>query len=128
MAARASILGDLSEITRPGGASRSRTGQSRRAPTAVELSSVHAVVQFTCGDGADGWQDIGDENHPLGKEIKAFDEKVSAAGVQILSVQCMRRYLAADKSHSRSHFDFADGISQPSFSSLRKRESRPIPT
>ncbi len=114
MAARAGILGDwyYNHPTR-------WTLPQRNWPVSgladrVELSSVHAVVQFACQHKpSEKWQELNENEHPLTHQIQALDDELSAKGVCILSVQPMQRLFAKDAKEPRDRFGFVDGLSQP---------------
>ncbi|MCA6118796.1 Dyp-type peroxidase [Bradyrhizobium sp. WSM 1738] len=115
MAARASILGDVRD-NHPGNWSlpeRNWPEPPQGEPERVELSSVHAIIQYTCKGPSDEWQEFTRDSHPLWGAVSQFDRKLSGKGVQILSVQCMRRLAGSGSGPSRDHFGFVDGISQP---------------
>jgi Dyp-type peroxidase family len=118
MAARASILGDLRynhpinwSLPERNWRSESPPGDQER----VELSSVHAIVQYSCaGSASAGWQDLAKDNkHPLRDAVERFESALSDKGVRILSVQSMQRFLERGSELPRGHFGFVDGISQP---------------
>jgi len=115
MAARASILGDVRD-NHPINWSlpeRNWPEPPQGKPERVELSSVHAIVQYTCKGPSDGWQEFTRDKHPLREAVGHFNEELLNRGVRILSVQSMRRFLEPDSERPRGHFDFVDGISQP---------------
>ncbi|MEH2623784.1 Dyp-type peroxidase family [Bradyrhizobium sp. AZCC 1719] len=116
MVARASILGDV-RCNHPINWSLPERNWPPEPPQEergrVELSSVHAIVQYTCKGPSDGWQEFTSDKHPLRKAIAQFNEKLVNKGVRILSVQSMRRFLDPVSGLPRGHFDFVDGISQP---------------
>ncbi|ANW00451.1 Dyp-type peroxidase [Bradyrhizobium icense] len=115
MAARASILGDVRH-NHPINWSlpeRNWPEPPQHERERVELSSVHAIVMYTCKGPADEWQDMASDKHPLRGAVLQFNEKLSGKGVQILSVQSMRRLVGSGSEPPRDHFDFVDGISQP---------------
>ena len=123
MAARASILGDVrcNHPTNWSLPERNWPEPPRDERERVELSTVHAIVQYTCKGPSDGWQDLASAKHPLREAVGQFHNELAGKGVQILSVQCMQRFLGPDSEHSRDHFGFVDGISQPWLEALQKK-------
>ncbi|UPK04510.1 Dyp-type peroxidase domain-containing protein [Bradyrhizobium sp. 170] len=113
MAARAGILGDrlYNHPTKWSLPERNRSKQGK--PDRVELSSVHAIVQYTCKRSSNGSHEFNNDEHPLSEAIARFNKELVNKGVQILSVQSMRRFLDPVSGNVRGHFDFVDGISQP---------------
>jgi Dyp-type peroxidase family len=122
MAARASILGDVryNHPTNWSLPERNWPEPPQGNPERVELSSVHAIVQYTCASPSDVWQDFASDKHPLRDAVKEFEEEFSGKGVRILSVESMQRFLEKGNERPRGHFDFADGISQPTLESPRQ--------
>jgi Dyp-type peroxidase family len=120
MAARASILGDrlYNHPTRWSLPERNwpRPGE----PDRVELTTVHAIVQYTCAGASGEWHDLANDEHPLADAVRQFDRALSGKGVQILSVQGMQRHLKRGEDRPRGHFDFVDGISQPTLGAPAK--------
>jgi Dyp-type peroxidase family len=118
MAARAGILGDVrcNHPTRWSLPARNWPNQSEHEPDCVELSAVHAIVQYAwAGEPTREWRDLaGNEDHPLRDAIGRFDDVLSGKGVRILSVQSMQRFIEPGAEHPRDHFGFRDGMSQPS--------------
>jgi Dyp-type peroxidase family len=118
MAARAGILGDLhcNHPTHWSLPERNWAKQAGREPDRVELSAVHAVVQYAwAGQPTMAWQDVvADADHPLRDAIGRFDDALCGKGVRILSVQSMQRFIEPGAAHPRDHFGFRDGMSQPS--------------
>jgi Dyp-type peroxidase family len=123
MAARASILGDLRYNHPINWCLPERNWPKQGEPDRVELSSVHVIVQYTCKGPSDGGQDFTSDKHPLWDVVTQFDRALSGKGVQILSVQCMRRFLRPGSEHPRGHFDFVDGISQPTLEKPQQQTS-----
>jgi Dyp-type peroxidase family len=118
MAARAGILGDLrynhpSRWTLP---ERNWPAPPHDKPKRVELTSVHAIVQFACQHRRSmEWKElVGNDDHPLASAVHAFEASLAGKGVRILSVQAMQRFVKDSEPHSRDHFGFVDGLSQPS--------------
>jgi Dyp-type peroxidase family len=126
MAARASILGDL-RYNHPINWSLPERNWPPEPPpderARVELSSVHAIVQYTCKGPSNGWQEFISDGHPLWAAVSQFDRRLSDKGVRILSVQSMRRFLESGNEPPRGHFDFVDGISQPM---LKASQQKPV--
>jgi Dyp-type peroxidase family len=124
MVARASILGDRL-YNHPARWSLPERNWPRPGEPAdrVELTTVHAIVQFTCATPSDRWHDLANDEHPLADAIGQFDRALSGKGVQILSVQGMQRYLKEGEDRPRGHFDFVDGISQPTLGAPAKRRA-----
>ena len=127
MAARASVLGDLrhNHPTRWALPARNWPSPEAHAPARVELSSVHAVVQFgVSGARAALWQDVvGNPEHPLWAPVNDLHNELAAQGVRILSVQALQRFPEPEPETGsgtglpgRDHFGFVDGISQPTLS------------
>ena len=117
MAARASILGDL-RYNHPINWSLPERNWPPEPPpddrARVELSSVHAIVQYTCKGPSNGWQESGQRRpSAVGRGRANSIETLSDKGVRILSVQSMQRFLESGNEPPRGHFDFVDGISQP---------------
>jgi len=114
MEARSSVLGDL-RINHP----RRWRLPERNWPAAsgakVQLQAVHLVVQMrTAGaTGSELQDDVGCSAHPLHAAVQALMAPggVARAGVQLLSVQPMRR--AYPGNPVREHFGFVDGLSDP---------------
>ncbi len=118
MAARASILGDvdhnhptrwtLPEVNWP-----IPTPPGQR----VEMSSVHAIVQFaTRRIPSNTFDDFFADPqpaipHPLRADVVSLGQ--CGAGVRILSVQPTQRYIAAAGAKTYGHFRYVDGLSQP---------------
>ncbi len=102
MEARAGLLGDV-RCNHPVNWHRPR--QSSDGP-AIELSSVHAVVQ---------WR-LMDETNPsaaLHADLEAMARQFDAAcGFRVLAVEPMRSY-PEKVGLTREHFGFRDGFSQP---------------
>jgi Dyp-type peroxidase family len=122
MAARASILGDVryNHPTNWSLPERNWPEPPQGNPERVELSSVHAIVQYTYAGPSGVWLDLSSDKHPLRNAIKEFEEELSGKGVRILSVQSMQRFLEKGEKLTRSHFGFVDGISQPTLESPRQ--------
>jgi Dyp-type peroxidase family len=114
MAARAGILGDRLYNHPTKWSLPERNWPSQDKTDRVELSSVHAIVQYTCKGPSSGSAESTKDKHPLLEAIAQFDNELAKEGVQILSVQPMRRYLEPVSQTVRGHFNFVDGISQPS--------------
>jgi len=115
MAARAGILGDLRHNHPLGWKLPQRNWQQppQHAEDRVELTSVHAVVQFACkGEPTMDWKEF-TTNHPLWLVVHAFGTPLQGEGVRILSVQAMQRFVEALQAESKDHFGFEDGFSQP---------------
>ena len=115
MAARAGILGDLRYNHPTRWSLPERNGPDAPAGDRVQLSSVHAVVQFSLqGTPSMEWQPLdGDDSHPLAGTIKCFSQELAGSGVRILSVQPMQRFTRTSTDLPQTHFGFADGLSQP---------------
>ena len=115
MAARAGILGDLRYNHPTRWSLPERNGPDAPAGDRVQLSSVHAVVQFSLqGTPSIEWQPLdGDDSHPLAGTIKCFSQELAGSGVRILSVQPMQRFTRTSTDLPQTHFGFADGLSQP---------------
>lgn len=118
MTARAGVLGDLrhNHPTRWTLPERNWPDWKKDPPDRVELTSVHAIVQFSCcATPTMGWQDlVGNPKHPLAPAVKTFEEALKDDGVRVLSVQAMQRFVEQAGDTSRDHFGFVDGLSQPS--------------
>jgi Dyp-type peroxidase family len=113
MAARAGILGDRLYNHPTKWSLPERNWSSQDKADRVELSSVHAIVQYTCKGPSNGSAEFNNGKHPLWKAIAQFENELADEGVQILSVQSMRRFLEPVSGTPRGHFNFVDGISQP---------------
>ena len=117
MAARAGILGDLrhNHPTRWPLPERNWGKTNAGEPDRVQLSSVHAIVQYTLrGTSSATWEVlIGNNAHPLVKPIEDLEAALGTKGVRILSVQAMQRFVEPHERDPRDHFGFVDGISQP---------------
>lgn len=101
MEARAGILGDWQHNHPRHWALPQRHGGG---PTdRVQLSTVHAVVQFWRAD---------QDTAALDAAVKALDGALQGAGGRVLAVQLMRR-IANEAGAIAGHFGFADGLSQP---------------
>ncbi len=115
MTARASILGDV-RCNHPINWSlpeRNWPELPRGERERVELSSVHAIVQYTCKGSSDGSQESDQRQASAAGGDRAIQRRAVSKGVRILSVQSMRRFLDPVSGLPRGHFDFVDGISQP---------------
>lgn len=115
MAARASILGDRRYNHPSNWSLPERNWPSRIESDRVELTSVHAIVQYTFAKPKFGRQDVASAEYPLRHAVENFDSALSGKGVQILSVQDMQRHFEKGSDRAKGHFDFVDGISQPTF-------------
>lgn len=116
MAARAGILGDLRYNHPTRWSLPERNWPSVQGGDRVELSAVHAIVQFSLRGPAPSleWKaSVTDAQHPLAKTIASFAHELADKGVRILSVQPMQRFLNSHAELPLTHFGFADGISQP---------------
>lgn len=87
----------------------------------VELSRVHAVVQFLLvGTVSDAWADM---DAPAKAPLKAAVDRLHAAlaphGGRVVAVQPMQRYMPQGSKFPTGHFGFADGISQPAIETNR---------
>lgn len=124
MAARAGILGDLhyNHPTRWTLPERNWPPPAQGEPERVELSSVHAIVQYTCSaEPSLDWQElVGNAHHPLAELVNRFETNLAGKGVRILSVQAMQRFVQNPNELSRDHFGFVDGISQPTLGQGRQ--------
>ena len=116
MSARAGILGDLLDNHPTRWSLPERNWPASSGQGRVQMSSVHAIVQFTCRDKSSlDWQTlVGNKDHPLSKLVSDFDHALGDKRVRILSVQAMQRYVRDGEQLPRGHFGFVDGISQPS--------------
>ncbi|KRR26168.1 hypothetical protein CQ14_21005 [Bradyrhizobium lablabi] len=123
MAARASILGDRLYNHPTRWSLPERNWPRMCEPARVELTSVHAIVQFTYTGPSGGWKDFANDRHPLAEVVAEFDGKLSSKGVQILSVQHMQRFLASRNDRPRGHFNFVDGISQPTLEAPQQADT-----
>lgn len=77
---------------------------------AIEIGSVHAVVQLCCSAPESGvlWE----PGHPLRAEVERLRE--ANPGLRLLAVQPLcRRYRAEDPQQVEDHFGYADGFGQP---------------
>lgn len=121
MEARAGILGDVrhNHPTSWSLPMRNWAESNTGGPDRVQLSSVHAIVQFTLrGKPSTEWDKvIGKSAYPLANAIAAFEKALSGQGVRILSVQAMQRFIKTPDEKPRDHFGFIDGISQPDLES-----------
>ena len=121
MAARAAVLGDLryNHPTRWPLPRRNWRAPAQGEPDRVQLSSVHAIVQYACRhSAATDWQELTpDSPHPLAKVVQDLEQDLGSQGVRILSVQAMQRDLKTPGELPRGHFGFVDGVSQPTLDS-----------
>lgn len=117
MEARAGLLGDF-RSNHPSEWRRPERNWPAPAPSSggvrVELSTVHIVVQLRVAVAADSDPAITDLQHPLNASVQSLAEQ---PGVQVLSVQAMRRRPEPGTEISREHFGFRDGFSQPKIGS-----------
>ncbi|MET1111293.1 MAG: hypothetical protein ABWX67_07190, partial [Allosphingosinicella sp.] len=120
---RAGLLGDLRQTHPRNWSLPERNWPGARAgrqnPPPVEMSEVDIVIQLRTFDEYDGDDIIGDLNHPLHKEVWRLGEKPELSGVQLLTVQAMRRArpqssdVLCEDGINHDHFGFRDGFSQP---------------
>lgn len=109
MQERAGLIGDMRGNHPRNWSLPERNWPPAGAPSGavVQMSNVHLVVQMITTDPA-----AGPELAPaLRAKIDALMDK--KAGVRLLSVQPMRRYIVPASGKVREHFGFIDGISQP---------------
>ncbi|MEI6720016.1 MAG: Dyp-type peroxidase [Betaproteobacteria bacterium] len=119
MEARADLLGDvranhprnwaLPERNWPYG--NAAGGISAR----VQISSVDLLVQLRVNSASSEHEIVNNPAHPLFVEVQKL---ANQKGLQVLSVQAMRRYMDATLPYPREHFGFIDGISQPEISAV----------
>jgi Dyp-type peroxidase family len=79
----------------------------------IEMSEIDIVVQLRTSSDHPGHELVGDKKHPLHQRVTRLAAKASASGVELLSVESMRRAMADKDATPRSHFGFVDGLSQP---------------
>lgn len=82
----------------------------------VEMSTVHALLQLqiSCPQNMKFREWDQDPDHPLHRTLRLVRRGLRRIGVQVLSVQSMQRLNPVTEPLARGHFDYADGISQPS--------------
>lgn len=114
MDARSSVLGDV-RINHPRRWRLPQRNWPAPSNATVQLQAVHLVVQMrTAGaPGSELQDDVSHSGHPLHAAVQALMAPggVARAGVQLLSVQAMRRAYAGEQ--PREHFGFVDGLSNP---------------
>ncbi len=116
MAVRAGALGDV----RNNHPRRWRLPQRFVDPThkpgtdAVELGTVHAVLQLRCHAPSNAAIDYWDANHPLQAELHTL-HGMREQGIRILCVQGLKRNFKAIRGEKKiaEHFGYVDGIGQP---------------
>jgi Dyp-type peroxidase family len=115
MEARCSVLGDV-RINHPRRWRLPERNWPKAGDARVPLQAVHLVVQMrTAGaPGSELQDDVSHSGHPLHAAVQALMNPggVARAGVQLLSVQAMRRASDPGKPVSE-HFGFVDGLSDP---------------
>jgi Dyp-type peroxidase family len=77
----------------------------------VEIPEIDLIVQLRTTRSHESEYEVGDDTHPLHERILALAANPGESGVQLLSVEAMRR--ADFGPEGRDHFGFVDGISQP---------------
>jgi len=112
MEARASLLGDLrGNHPRRWHLPTRNWGAAAAHPAAIELSSVHAVVQLRMGGAPISEAAALDPSGPLRAPLDAI---CGGHDIEILSIQPLTRYfVSAESTTAKEHFGFADGDSQP---------------
>lgn len=115
MEARSSVLGDV-RINHPRRWRLPERNWPKPSGATVPLQAVHLVVQMrTAGpSGSQLQDDVSDSGHPLHAAVRSLMAPggVDRSGVQLLSVQAMRR--ASNPGQPvHEHFGFADGLSDP---------------
>ena len=115
MEARSSVLGDV-RINHPRRWRLPERNWPTHSDARVPLQAVHLVVQMrTAGaPGSELQDDVSHTSHPLHAAVQGLMKPggVARAGVQLLSVQAMRRACVAG-TEVREHFGFVDGLSNP---------------
>ncbi|MBI5256338.1 MAG: Dyp-type peroxidase [Burkholderiales bacterium] len=122
MAARASMLGDYraNHPRRWHLPQRNWRVPAGQPPVAVEMNAVHLLVQLRIGAPGNTVHALDDPAHPLHATLCALLDApglappAPPAGLQVLSVQAMRR-LANAGGETVEHFGFVDGTSDPVF-------------
>ena len=129
MAARASILGDLRCNNPINWSLPERNWRPEPPPDdreRVELSSVHAIVQYACqGARRTNGRIRRRQQSSAAGAVECFESALSDKGVRILSVQSMQRFLDQGSELPRGHFGFVDGISQPKLKRLSNSRTAP---
>lgn len=114
MEARADLLGDVRSNHPRNWALPERNwphdNAAGKIATRVQLSGVDIVVQLRISSNWPDHELVNNPNHPLYAAVEGLAQQ---DGVQVLSVQAMRRYMDPILPYPREHFGFVDGISQP---------------
>lgn len=87
--------------------------EDKRAAPPIEMSEIDIVVQLRTVSDHAGHEIVGDDEHPLRQSVVALAAAAKASGVELLSVESMRRAIANKAEIPRVHFGFVDGLSQP---------------
>jgi Dyp-type peroxidase family len=83
----------------------------------VQLAEVDFVIQLRTVSDHQGHEITGDKSHPLFAEVDRLARQAGKAGIQLVSIQSMRR-AATDATSVKTHFGFDDGLSQPAAKGL----------
>lgn len=100
-----------------------------KAQGAIDLGTVHAVLQLRCGPPAAGAgeQPLRDPAHPLHAQLKAFVGAPQLRRVRVLAVQPLLRRFRTEADGTQNivdHFGYADGSGQPEIDSDRAVRNR----
>lgn len=118
MAERAGLLGDVrSNHPRRWRLPRRRDPAAIPDSSAIELSTVHAVMQLRCaaqGEEALQTVEVMDDAHPLRSEVEYWSGQGNA-GIHLSAVQSLKRQLRQEGGQPVvvEHFGYADGGSDP---------------
>ena len=124
MEARAGVLGDLRSNHPQWWRRPLLNWPAGRAPSPLELSSVHVLVQLrTATTAAD---EETDGHTPLRRLLQHIGALEDNTGLSVLSVQAMKsRPPDEGQSVGRDNFGFVDGISQPRLIGVPSRSALP---
>ena len=130
MEERAGLLGDIRDShprrwTLPA-ANAAAPGPATAAPASVQLAEVDLVVQLRTVSDHLGHDIAGDADHPLAAEVAGLAARAAKAGLQLVSIQSMRR-AAIDPASVKVHFGYDDGLSQPSPRGLAPPSADDVP-